>query len=158
MVHSLKDGRYVRHFFCGGKRGNQNPGTPAEASQVAFSCHGEVVVHSWTDLALHRFSLNGAHLTTGASATPLSCLLIPGGGDYLLTGRQDGVIGVYTLHNLQMVHAIVLDAHGAVTCIRMSEKGEYLLAGSEDGEVSIITDAKTRLHMLDLALRNAFVG
>lgn len=155
VLHCLKDGQYVRHFCC---PPNAASGPPPEASQLVFSCHGDVVVHSWTDLSLHRFSINGTHLTTGVSPTALSCLLTAGGGEYLLGGGKDGLIRVYALHNLFMVHAIDLQQHGGLTCMRMSMNDEYLLAGSEDGHVSIITDAKTRLRMLDLALRKAFIG
>lgn len=88
----------------------------------------------------------------------ISCLLTAGGGEYLLAGGQDGLIRVYTLHDLCVVHVIDLQEHGGVTCMRLSPNDEYLLAGSEDGEVSIITDARMRLRMLDLALRRAFVG
>lgn len=88
----------------------------------------------------------------------MSCLLTSGGGEYLLGGGEDGLIRVYTLHNLCEVHTVDLQDHGGVTCMRMSAKKQYLLAGSEDGEVSIITDAKTRLRMLDIALRKAFIG
>lgn len=146
----------MRQFFCELVADNSSPGPVP--SQLAFSCHGDVLVHSWTDLSLHRFSLNGAHLAVGATATAISCLLTAGGGEYVLTGGQDGLIGVYTLHDLCLVHTIDLHDHGGVTCMQMSANDEYLLAGSEDGEVSIITDAKTRLRMLDLALSKAFVG
>lgn len=157
VLHSLKDGCYVRHFFCKPDVGNSYSRTP-EPSQLVFSCHGDVLVHSWTDLSLHRFSLNGAHRAVGATATAMSCLLTAGGGEYVLAGGHDGTIGVYTLYDLCLVHMIDLQDHGGVTCMRMSSNDEYLLAGSEDGEVSIITDAKTRLRLLDLALRKAFVG
>ncbi|CAM9262507.1 unnamed protein product, partial [Hapterophycus canaliculatus] len=57
-----------------------------------------------------------------------------------------------------VLHVIDLHSHGGVTCMRLSPNDEFLLVGSEDGEVSIITDARKRMRMLDLALRKAFVG
>lgn len=158
VLHCLKDGCYVRQYFCGLNTADGVRRPVPEASQLAFSCHGDVVVHSWTDLSLHRFSLNGARLATAVAPTAMSCLLTAGGGEYLLAGGQDGFIRVYTLHNLCVVHTIELQAHGGVTCMRLSPNDEYLLAGCEDGEVSIITDARKRLRMLDLALQRAFVG
>lgn len=158
VLHCLKDGSYVRCFsFDGSYSGNEAKSLP-EASQLALSCHGDIIAHSWDDLSLHRFSLNGAHLATGTASTVVSCLLTTGGGEYLLTGGQDGTIGVYALHNLRIVHSIRVEGYGGVTCIQMSANKEYLLAGSENGEVSIITDTKTRFLMLDLALSKHFVG
>lgn len=155
VLHSLKSGCYVRQYMCSP---NTNCGAVPEASQLAFSCHGDVVVHSWTDLSLHLFSLNGARLATAAAPSGINCLLTAGGGEFLLAGGQDGSVRIYTLHNLEVVHTIDLQDHGGVTCMRLSPRDEYLFAGSLDGEVSIITDARTRLRMLDLALRRAFVG
>ena len=75
-----------------------------------------------------------------------------------MTGGNDGLIRVYTLHDLCILHTLDLQNHGGVTCMRLSPNDEYLLAGSEDGVVSIITDPRKRLHMINLALRRAFVG
>lgn len=133
-------------------------GGPIPASQLVFSCHGDVVAHSWTDCSLHRFSLNGTRLATTVAPTAMNCLLTAGEGDYLLAGGQDGLIRVYTLHDLCVLHTIDLQHHGGVTCMRLSPNDEYLLVGSQNGEVSIITDARKRMRMLDLALRKAFVG
>lgn len=158
VVHCLKDGSYVRQFLCTSSREGNDVKASPEASQLTFSCHGDVVVHSWTDLSLHRFSINGAHLATGSAPAVMNCLMTVGGGEYLLAGGQDGTVGVYALYNLLLVHTINLHAHGGITCMSMSVNSEYLLVGSEDGEVSVVTDTKTRLRMLDLAMRNAFVG
>lgn len=158
VLHCLKDGCYVRHYGCGLSMADDAGAPIPEASQLAISCHGDVVVHSWTDLSLHRFSLNGTRLATTVAPTEMSCLLAAAGGDYLLAGGQDGLIQVYTLHDLRVLHTIDLQHHGGVTCMRFSPNDEYLLAGSQDGEVSIITDARKRMRMLDLALQRAFVG
>lgn len=159
VLHCLKNGCYVRQYRCG--TGSATAADAAEtsipeASQLAFSRHGDVVVHSWTDRSLHLHSLNGTRLATAVAPTTINCLLTA--GEYLLAGGQDGLIRVYTLHDLCVVHTIDLQQHGGVTCMRMSPGHEYLLAGSQDGEVSIITDARKRMRMLDLALRRAFVG
>ena len=158
VLHCLKDGRYVRQYRCGLSVAEGGGSPSPEASQLAFSCHGDVVAHSWADLSLHRFSLNGTRLATTVAPTAMSCLLTAGGGDYLLAGGEDGLIRVYTLHDLSVLHMIDLQLHGGVTCMRLSPNDEYLLVGSQDGEVSIITDARKRMRMLDLALRKAFVG
>lgn len=158
VLHCLKDGSYTRQYLCGLDASGDAVAPVPEVSQLTFSCHGDVVAHSWTDLSIHRFSLNGARLATAAAPTAMSCLLTAGGGEYLLAGGQDGLIRVYTLHDLRVLHTIDLRDHGGVTCMRLSPNDEYLLAGSEDGEVSIITDARARLRMLDLALQRAFVG
>ena len=158
ILHCLKDGCYVRQYFCSSDVGGGKDYLAPEPSQLTFSYHGDVVVHSWTDLSLHRFSINGARLASTEVPTAFSCLVTAGGGEYLLAGGNDGLIRVYTLHDLCAVHIIDLQDHGGVTCMRLSPNDEYLLAGSEDGNVSIITDARKRLRMLDLALRRAFVG
>lgn len=157
VLHCLKDGGYVRHYRCGLSMADEGAPIP-EASQLAFSCHGDVLVHSWTDRSLNRFSLNGTRLATTVAPTAMNCLLPAAGGDYLLAGGQDGSIVVYTLHDLRVLHKIDLRQHGGVTCMRFSPNDEYLLVGSQDGEVSIITDARKRMRMLDLALQRAFVG
>lgn len=157
VLHCLKDGSYVRQYRCRLSMAD-DPIDPIPASQLVFSCHGDVVAHSWTDFSLHRFSLNGARLATTVAPTAMNCLLTAGEGNYLLAGGQDGLIRVYTLHDLRVLHTIDMQHHGGVTCMRMSSNDEYLLVGSQDGEVSIITDARKRMRMLDLALRKAFVG
>ena len=157
VLHCLKDGSYVRQYRCGLSIA-EDAGIPIPASQLVFSCHGDVVAHSWADCSLHRFSLNGTRLATTVAPTEMNCLLTAGEGDYLLAGGQDGLIRVYTLHDLCVLHTIDLQDHGGVTCMRLSLNDEYLLVGSQDGEVSIITDARKRMRMLDLALRKAFVG
>lgn len=157
VLHCLKDGSYVRQYRCGSSMADDTGG-PIPANQLVFSCHGDVVAHSWADRSLHRFSLNGTRLATTVAPTAMSCLLTAGEGDYLLAGGRDGLIRVYTLHDLCVLHTIDLQDHGGVTCMRLSPNDEYLLVGSQDGEVSIITDARKRMRMLDLALRKAFVG
>lgn len=158
VLHGLKGGGYVRHYSCGLSMADKERAPTPEASQLAFCCHGDVLVHSWTDLSLHRFSLNGTRLASTVAPTAMSCLLAAAGGDYLLAGGQDGSILVYSLHDLCILHKIDLRHHGGITCMRFSPNDEYLLAGSQDGEVSIITDARKRMRMLDLALQRAFVG
>ncbi|CAM9106363.1 unnamed protein product [Choristocarpus tenellus] len=162
VVHSLQGGRFLRQFHCA-----PDPTCPptaskasivAEASQVALSCHGNIVVHSWTDLSLNLFSLNGAHRARAKSSTVQKCMLTVGGGELLVMGDQRGILTVSTLHNLCAVRTIDIQGHGEIACMRLSPDHQYLLVGSEDGEVSIITDARTRLHMLDLALKKAFVS
>ncbi|CAM9130173.1 unnamed protein product, partial [Hapterophycus canaliculatus] len=95
VLHCLKDGCYVRQYRCGLHVTTDAGATIPEASQLAFSCHGDVVVHSWTDLSLHRFSLNGTRLATAVVPTVMTCLLTAGAGEYLLAGGQDGLIRVY---------------------------------------------------------------
>lgn len=158
VLHCLKDGCYVRQYRCGLYAATDPDAAIPEASQLAFSCHGDVVVHSWTDFSLHRFSLNGTRLASAMAPTVMNCLLTAGAGEYLLAGGQGGLIRVYTLHDLRVLHTIDLQDHGGVTCMRLSPNDEFLLVGSEDGEVSIITDARKRMRMLDLAMRKAFVG
>ncbi|CAM9496985.1 unnamed protein product, partial [Ectocarpus fasciculatus] len=87
VLHCLKNGCYVRQYRCG--TGSAAAADAAEtsipeASQLAFSRHGDVVVHSWTDRSLHRYSLNGTRLATAVAPTTINCLLTAGGGEYLL--------------------------------------------------------------------------
>lgn len=158
VLHCLKNGQYVRQCSLQPSSPADGASAAIEVSQLAFSCHGDVVACSWDNLCMYHFSLNGTHLATAQASTAMNCIITAGEGQYLLGGGRDGCVGIYKLHNLELVHTLDLRCHGEVTCMRLSADKEYLLVGSEDGEVSIITDARRRLHMLDVALRREFVG
>ena len=63
---------------------------------------GMLVVHSWADLGLHVFSINGAHLVSCAGSERLSALAVSPTGHFLLTGGLRGVVSLLWLHSLEV--------------------------------------------------------
>ena len=63
---------------------------------------GMLVAHSWADLGLHVFSLNGARLVSCAGSERLSALALSPTGHFLLTGGLRGVVSLLWLHSLEV--------------------------------------------------------
>ena len=63
---------------------------------------GMLVAHSWADLSLHVFSINGAHLVSCAGSERLSALAVSPTGHFLLTGGLRGVVSLLWLHSLEV--------------------------------------------------------
>ena len=63
---------------------------------------GMLVAHSWADLGLHVFSINGVHLVSCAGSERLSALALSPTGHFLLTGGLRGVVSLLWLHSLEV--------------------------------------------------------
>ena len=63
---------------------------------------GVLVAHSWQDLALHAFTINGRHLVTCEGNERLSALAVSPDGRFLLTGGAKGLVTLRWLHSLQV--------------------------------------------------------
>ena len=79
-------------------------GTPPTLLAVAPG-PGMLVAHSWADLGLHVFNVNGEHLVSAAGNERLSALAVTTSGHFLLTGGLRGVVSLHWLHSLEVSHA-----------------------------------------------------
>ncbi len=86
--------RYVRKMRLAG-------GAPPVLLAVAPG-PGMLVVHSWADLGLHVFNVNGRHLVSADGNERLAALAISPDGHFLLTGGQRGVASLHWLHSLEV--------------------------------------------------------
>ncbi len=63
---------------------------------------GMLVAHSWADLGLHVFNVNGRHLVSAEGNERLAALAVSPDGHFLLTGGQRGVASLHWLHSLEV--------------------------------------------------------
>ena len=63
---------------------------------------GMLVAHSWADLGLHVFNINGKHLVSCTGNERLSALAVTTSGHFLLTGGLRGVVSLLWLHSLEV--------------------------------------------------------
>ena len=63
---------------------------------------GQLSVHSWADLALHLYTLNGRHLATAEGTEKLHALAVSPDGRLLLSGGAKGVLTLRQAHSLQV--------------------------------------------------------
>ena len=88
--------RYVRKLRLQG-------GAPPTLLAIAPG-PGMLVAHSWADLGLHVFNINGEHLVSSAGNERLSALAVTASGHFLLTGGLRGVVSLQWLHSLEVNH------------------------------------------------------
>lgn len=77
---------------------------------------GMLVVHSWADLGLHVFNINGRHLVSADGNERLAALAISPDGHFLLTGGQRGVASLHWLHSLEVPHTAMTPVMLTATC------------------------------------------
>ncbi len=100
--------RYVRKMRLAG-------GIPPVLLALA-SGPGMLVVHSWADLGLHVFNVNGRHLVSADGNERLAALAISPDGHFLLTGGQRGVASLHWLHSLEVPHPAMCPAPLTAEC------------------------------------------
>lgn len=86
--------RYVRTIFL--------PGKAPPVRLVMAPSDGFLLAHSWADLGLHLFTVNGRLLTSAEGTERLNALVIPPDGKLLLTGGAKGLVTLRWLHSLQV--------------------------------------------------------
>lgn len=86
--------RYVRKMKLAG-------GAPPTLLAMAPG-PGMLVAHSWADLGLHVFNVNGRHLVSAEGNERLAALAVSPDGHFLLTGGQRGVASLHWLHSLEV--------------------------------------------------------
>jgi len=70
---------------------------------------GDIVVHSWQDLSLHAFSLNGFCLASIPHlGEKLHAMAITPNGQMLLTGGSRATMMVYLVHSLAPIHDLYI--------------------------------------------------
>ena len=134
-VHTVSKGHFVHSI-------THTEG--ASVDVVLASSQGYLVAHSWTDLQLHLFWMNGQHLFSDVSESKIEALAVNGPGNVLMCGCSNGTIVLRALWNLEMTHVIDLSAHQGVKYLTFTDDHQFLLIGSEDGSFRIGTDPDIR--------------
>ena len=86
--------RYVRSLHLPGKA------VPRLLAMCPKS--GQLTAHSWADLTLHLFSVNGGHLASAEGTEKLHALRVSPDGRFLLSGGAKGVLTLRHAHSLQV--------------------------------------------------------
>jgi hypothetical protein len=78
---------------------------PEKVPPVRLSISGAdgfLLAHSWADLGLHLFTVNGRRLVSAEVTERLNALLVPPEGKLLLSGGAKGLVTLRWLHSLQV--------------------------------------------------------
>mmetsp|Transcript_9168 Transcript_9168/g.20219 ORF Transcript_9168/g.20219 Transcript_9168/m.20219 type:complete len:135 (+) Transcript_9168:535-939(+) len=130
----------------------------ASVDLVVASSPGYLVAHSWTDLRMHVFWLNGQHLLSATLPTRIECMTTDSTGLVLITGSSHGLLSFREIWSLQELSSMDFNEYGAITSLAFSEDTQFLLVGSEDGTLSVATDPEERWRALDAALQKSTLG
>ncbi|KAK9905588.1 hypothetical protein WJX75_002584 [Coccomyxa subellipsoidea] len=148
LFHTLATGRYVRKMRLAG-------GAPPVLLAVAPG-PGMLVVHSWADLGLHVFNVNGRHLVSADGNERLAALAISPDGHFLLTGGQRGIASLHWLHSLECV--VKYDGgRGPITALSVSAE-ECVVAGTQGGALLVFSPDPRRRMTRRLQLADAREG
>jgi len=120
---------------------------------ILLTASGYFIVHSWSDMSLHLFWLNGQHRTSVVVSHRIECMAVNGTGNVLVCGLSDGMITLRTLWDLHERSSVDVREHGRISCLRFTDDYQFLMVGSADGTLSICTDPEVRWRMLKLALQ-----
>ena len=69
---------------------------------AAAAGQGMLVAHSWQDLSLHAYTINGRHLVSAEGNERLKAMVISPDGRFLLTGGCKGFITLRWLHSMEV--------------------------------------------------------
>ena len=69
---------------------------------AAAAGQGMLVAHSWQDLSLHAYTINGRHLVSAEGNERLKAMVVSPDGRFLLTGGCKGFITLRWLHSMEV--------------------------------------------------------
>jgi len=149
-VHRVRKGRFVRNIYHD---------SLTEVNLLAISCNGDIVVHSKKDQSLFLFSLNGTFLAEmNDFIQSINDMSITADGEILVLAGDGGCLSFRTLEDLAFRSLIDLHADGGITSIAFTPDNQYIIVGSKNGKITIVTDPKSRYHMLEIAFKKTFIG
>ncbi|KAK9837038.1 hypothetical protein WJX84_000368 [Apatococcus fuscideae] len=123
LFHTLSNGRYIRCLSL--------PEAVVPALLAAAAGQGMLVAHSWQDLSLHAYTINGRHLVSAEGNERLKAMVVSPDGRFLLTGGCKGFITLRWLHSMEVV--LKYDAgRGPITALAVTAE-DCILAGTQDG-------------------------
>lgn len=143
LVHSLGTGACCRAFSL--------PGNVAPDLLSLVPESGQIVLHSYADLAVHLATLTGRLLVSHEVFDRLADMRVAAGGRLLLTAGSSGRIMLRWLHSLGRV--MVFDAEmGPITTLQVS-KDQTFVAGFQSGSLAIFSPDPRRhiTHRFNLA-------
>ena len=130
-IHTVSKGQFVRSM-------DDMLGAPVDV--VLATTPGYLVAHSFKDLSIHLFWINGQHRTATYAAVKTQTFAVNSHSNVLVCGSIDGLILLRSLWNLETLYQIDLSAHLGITSLAFTDDYQYLLIGSEDGSFSVGAD------------------
>ena len=130
-IHTVSKGQFIRSM-------DDMVGAPIDV--VLATTPGYLVAHSFKDLSIHLFWINGQHRAATYAAVKTPTFAVNSHSNVLVCGGVDGLILLRTLWNLETLYQIDLSAHLGITSLCFTDDYQYLLIGSEDGSFSIGAD------------------
>lgn len=143
LVHSLGTGACCRAFSL--------PGNVAPDLLSLVPESGQIVLHSYADLAVHLATLTGRLLVSHEVFDRLADMRVAAGGRLLLTAGSSGRVMLRWLHSLGRV--MVFDAEmGPITALHVS-KDQTFVAGFQSGSLAVFSPDPRRhiTHRFNLA-------
>uniref|UniRef100_A0A162A6C6 BEACH domain-containing protein n=1 Tax=Daucus carota subsp. sativus TaxID=79200 RepID=A0A162A6C6_DAUCS len=126
IVHTLRDGRYVRSL-------RHPSGIPV--SKLVASHHGRIVFYADEDLSLHLYSINGKQLATAECNGRLHCIKLSSCGEFMLSAGDQGQIVVRSMKSLEVIQRY--NGVGKVITALTVTPEECFLAGTNDGTLLV---------------------
>jgi len=141
-LHTVRKGQFIRSINIESR----------SVDLVFASSPGYLLAHSWSDLSLHLFWINGQPLAKTTVSHRIECVAVNGPGNIIVCGHSNGHLSLRELWSLEELAVYNLSSHGAINCLWFSEDYQDLLLGSLDGSFSILTDPEAKKDRIKKAI------
>eukprot|EP01132_Coremiostelium_polycephalum_P009076 gene9076-11116_t len=122
IIHSLKNGQYVRSIYLP----KQSP-----VSLIAISSQGYIVIYSQADLIIYLYTINGQLLTSVDAHERLNSMILTKDSEFLITGGERGLVTIRTLYDLKpTTHKLQFSK--PIHSLAMASDQKHLMVGLED--------------------------
>jgi len=138
IIHTARNGRYVRSIFPPSHDPNENPSCQLISMRwVGISSEGYIVTYSLTDFMLHLFTVNGRHLASVDTNERLYAMMFSSDGQYLVTGGDRKIVMIRTVHDLKIIHPRFKAVGSVIRSIATTPNEQHLLVGLQTGHILI---------------------
>jgi len=107
-----------------------------------------MVAHSWSDLSVHVFWVNGQHLASDTVDCRMESWVASANGNVLICGDEEGTLTIREIWSMKVLMTMDVTVHRSITCLWFTEDYQFLLIGSEDGTISVALNPEARWKMM----------
>lgn len=144
-LHNIRSGRFVRSFHIDAvsqKVKNMCAGNGIPVSKLAIHSDGIFVAYL-CDGSLHVITVNGHRLASKNIGDRLNSVSICPQSTSLVTGGEQGMAQIWSLHDLDTKCSIDVSSYGRITSMLLipsegSLETKFLCVGSENGMLSVV--------------------